>query len=119
MSMSSGVQPPNETYHGHSYSYVQAIKHKTDDSSVDPAQSSVDRRGRLDGSLDTELVLDKSSSRPRGRNMGSVDVGSICEQTPVMVGGGMWRFESVHAAYHGSLTPGTNYRAAPSTRSSD
>ena len=101
---------------------------------MDPAQSSVDRRARLDGSLgnlddslddsldgslDTELVLDKSSSRPRVRNMGSVDVGSICEQTPVMVGGEMWRFESVHATYHGSLTPGKNYRAAPSTHSSD
>ena len=95
---------------------------------MDPAQSSVDRRRRLDGfdslgnlddSLDTELVLGKSSSRPRVRNMGSVDVGSICEQTPVIVGGEMWRFESVHAAYHGSLTPGKNYRAAPSKHSSD
>ena len=102
--MSSGVQPPNETYHGHSYSYVQTVKLKTDDGRLDSL-------GNLDDSLDAELVLDKSSSRPRVRNMGSVDVGSICEQTPVIVGGEMWRFESVHATYHGSLTPGKNYRA--------
>lgn len=46
--------------------------------------------------------------RPPIKNLGSVDVGSICEQTPVIVGDAMWRFESVHAAYHGSLTPGSS-----------
>jgi hypothetical protein len=59
---------------------------------------------------------DSASAGPRRRprpvvvNMGSVDVGNICEQTPVLIDGEMWRFENVHPLYHASLTPGANYQ---------
>ena len=56
-------------------------------------------------------------SRPPIANMGSVDVGNICEQTPVLVDGEMWRFESVHPLYHGNPSwhgdptkPGKSYQ---------
>jgi hypothetical protein len=50
-----------------------------------------------------------AAGRPTVENLGSVDVGNICEQTPVMLDGEMWRFENVHPLYHASLTPGKNY----------
>eukprot|EP01046_Picozoa_sp_COSAG06_P076866 COSAG06_NODE_24741_length_653_cov_3.638989_1_plen_72_part_10 len=37
-----------------------------------------------------------AAGRPTVENLGSVDVGNICEQTPVMLDGEMWRFENVH-----------------------
>lgn len=48
--------------------------------------------------------------RPVIVNQGSVDVGSLCEQTPLVIDGELYRYESVHSAYHGSLTPGHNYQ---------
>jgi hypothetical protein len=47
--------------------------------------------------------------RPPMVNEGSVDIGTIVEHTPLVINNELYRFESVHAAYHGSLTPGKNY----------
>jgi hypothetical protein len=41
------------------------------------------------------FIMVKLPPRPKIANMGSVDVGNICEQTPVIVDGEMWRFENV------------------------
>ena len=55
------------------------------------------------------LLSAVAANRPPMINQGSVDVGTIVEQTPLVINGELYRFECVHAAYHGSLTPGHNY----------
>eukprot|EP01050_Picozoa_sp_SAG11_P003269 SAG11_NODE_181_length_13239_cov_10.587139_4_plen_977_part_00 len=51
-----------------------------------------------------------SFAKPQLTNLGSLDVGTIVEQTPVVVDGALWRFEAVHYGYHGTLTPESNYQ---------
>ena len=61
----------------------------------------------LVGLLSVSMCL---AAVPELNYAGSIDAGVVAETTPIVIGGDLYVFESIHAKYHGNeLSPGREY----------